>query len=66
MPYKKKITFSVLLFVMAVAGVLGFLLIPKKIYEAHKAKEATFGDYAFIVFLVIVVVGSVIQLIANA
>ena len=55
-----------LLLVMAVAGVLGFLLIPKKIYEAHKAKEATVGDYAFIVFLVVVVVGSIIALITSA
>jgi hypothetical protein len=45
------------------AGVLGFLAIPFRIVKAHKAGDAEFGDYAFLIFLAYLVTTLILGLI---
>ena len=40
-----------ILLVAGLAGLLGFLAIPYRIYKAHKEGDAEWGDYLFIFFL---------------
>ena len=49
-----------LLFVAGMGALIGFLLIPYRIYQAHKAGDAEKGDYAFILFLVWLVISLII------
>ena len=49
-----------LLFVAGMGALIGFLLIPYRIYQAHKDGDAEKGDYAFIIFLVWLLISFII------
>ena len=48
-----------ILLIVGFTAVAGFLAIPYRIYQAHKTRDAEIGDYAFIAFLSLVIVGAI-------
>lgn len=55
-----------LFFIAGLVGVLAFLAIPYRILQAHKSGDAEIGDYAFILFLGLVVFGVIKFLLTGA
>jgi len=55
-----------LFFLAGFVGVLAFLAIPYRIFQAHKTNDAEAGDYAFIVFLIFIVVGLIVFFLTGA
>ena len=54
---------AIALAVVGMVALAGFLAIPYRIWVAHKAGDAEWGDYLFIVFLAYVVVTILLGLI---
>jgi hypothetical protein len=51
------------LFLVGLVGVLAFLAIPYRIFQAHKTGDAEIGDYAFIIFLVFLGIFTIVGLV---
>jgi hypothetical protein len=53
------------LFLVGFVALLAFFVIPYRIYKLHEEGDAEFGDYAFMLFLAIIIPSGLVILIAD-